>query len=463
MSGIRCSRRSAQTPATLGLVTFHTPRAIGGSACQTLARFTTGEAALLDCAEGEGRGAGARVRSRQSLERFSAARDVRAVRARGVALSGERPRPCRSTIWSPTRRPACRARRGLRRSPTRRAGQPARVRIAVNVDPARAIRRGCRRTNFSGGDAAEGRRRFESAARPAAGRRQHLWRYVLAAMALLLAAEGRARRRGRREASMQESTVIRRADRRASGRAGARWSRCRRGDARRPDGRRRRRRSRCWRRGGPTGAPVALMALGGGCRAAGRRRADLVPGAAAPRAVRQPGGALHRGARAVARRRLVTAVDVVAGAGCRRRWPHMMLADAVAAVVGGRRRRHRAARVAAPRRLPGRGRGAWRSCVVLFVVARPGAPGGRRRVAGAVSRSRHPRRDAGQRPGEGRHAAGDRGAPGRQPRAGDRAGAARRRRSLAGQRDDERRGGRVPPGARRRSPPRSSTAWSPAR
>jgi hypothetical protein len=45
------SRRSA----TLGLVTFRRVAAIAGAGCQTLARFTTGDAALLECAVGEGR------------------------------------------------------------------------------------------------------------------------------------------------------------------------------------------------------------------------------------------------------------------------------------------------------------------------------------------------------------------------------------------------------------------------
>src|SRR5262249_32311618 len=45
----------AGTGATLGLVTFRNTSRIDGMNCQTLARFTTGEAALLDCVAGEGR------------------------------------------------------------------------------------------------------------------------------------------------------------------------------------------------------------------------------------------------------------------------------------------------------------------------------------------------------------------------------------------------------------------------
>jgi hypothetical protein len=41
--------------ATLGLVTFRRVAAIAGDGCQALARFTTGDAALVECAVGEGR------------------------------------------------------------------------------------------------------------------------------------------------------------------------------------------------------------------------------------------------------------------------------------------------------------------------------------------------------------------------------------------------------------------------
>jgi hypothetical protein len=41
--------------ATLGLVRFHTVPHIEGAGCQAIARFTTGETALLDCSAGDGR------------------------------------------------------------------------------------------------------------------------------------------------------------------------------------------------------------------------------------------------------------------------------------------------------------------------------------------------------------------------------------------------------------------------
>jgi hypothetical protein len=40
--------------ASLGLVTFRTAARIGGSACQTLAKFTSGDAAVIDCTAGDG-------------------------------------------------------------------------------------------------------------------------------------------------------------------------------------------------------------------------------------------------------------------------------------------------------------------------------------------------------------------------------------------------------------------------
>ena len=74
--------------ATLGLVKFQASRRrVRRRGCQTLARFTTGETGAGRVRVGERTGDRARLRSRQPLERFSAARDVRAVPARGRAVS----------------------------------------------------------------------------------------------------------------------------------------------------------------------------------------------------------------------------------------------------------------------------------------------------------------------------------------------------------------------------------------
>src|SRR5262249_58353162 len=40
--------------ASLGLVSFRSAARIGGSTCQTLAKFTSGSAAVVDCSSGDG-------------------------------------------------------------------------------------------------------------------------------------------------------------------------------------------------------------------------------------------------------------------------------------------------------------------------------------------------------------------------------------------------------------------------
>ena len=142
---------------------------------------------------GRGPGARARVRSRQPLERFSAARDVRAVPARGRALSGER---ARARVGLSRRRRA--GRRDARRRASSTLADAARGAGAARRD------RGQRRSARIGSGAAVGRTSFQSAvtrlkdaggveARVEARQqedRQHLWQYALALMAVLLAAEG---------------------------------------------------------------------------------------------------------------------------------------------------------------------------------------------------------------------------------------------------------------------------------
>ena len=183
-----------------------------------------------------------------------------------------------------------------------------------------------------------------------------------------------------------------------------------------------------------------------GCGAAGRRRAGLVPGAAAAGAGRQPGRALHRGARAVARRSPGDA-----------RWTSSQAENAAGAAPSrcsptrrGARRRStstrscRASRCAAPgsRRRPRR----WRSALVLFASRGPA-----RQAVDAASLTLFPERvDAEVTPGnaqdQGRHAADHSSAAGRQPRAGHRAGADCRWRSAGASRE-------MTSATRRRVPP----------
>ena len=58
----------AGAAATLGLVTFRAAARISGAGCETLARFTTGDSAVLECPVGERAGARDGLGSRQPLE-----------------------------------------------------------------------------------------------------------------------------------------------------------------------------------------------------------------------------------------------------------------------------------------------------------------------------------------------------------------------------------------------------------
>ena len=181
----------AGNPASLGLVTFHNAARIGGAACQTLARFTTGDTALIECPAGEGR---ALVIASDLDNRWNdfplhatfvpfvleAVRYLASARAHAVDyLIGDAPA-------------------GVKRAPgivtlndVARAGGEART-IAVNVDPREAdparlsveeFQSAVTRLKDAGGIETRGEARQQED-------QQHLWQYALAAMAVLLAAEG---------------------------------------------------------------------------------------------------------------------------------------------------------------------------------------------------------------------------------------------------------------------------------
>jgi len=182
----------ASNTATLGLVTFQSVARVGGSACQTLARFTTGEAALVECPAGDGRAlvfasdlenrwndfplhatfvpflheivgylASARA---HAAEYLVADAPAGAPRKPGVALLTDASRP----------------------------GAPPRA-VAINVDPREADPA---RLSVEDFQSAVTRLKDVSEARLATVEarqqedRQHLWQYALAMMALLLAVEG---------------------------------------------------------------------------------------------------------------------------------------------------------------------------------------------------------------------------------------------------------------------------------
>jgi hypothetical protein len=180
----------AGNPASLGLVTFQNAARIGGGACQTLARFTTGDTALIECPAGEGR---ALIMASDLNNRWNdfplhatfvpfvheVVRYLASARARSVDyLIGDAPA-------------------GVRRAPgivalTGAAAAGGTRTIAVNVDPREGdparlsvdeFESAVTRLKAAGGLETRGEAREQED-------RQHLWRYALAAMALLLAAEG---------------------------------------------------------------------------------------------------------------------------------------------------------------------------------------------------------------------------------------------------------------------------------
>jgi hypothetical protein len=179
------------TAATLGLVTFQTVTRISGAGCQTLARFTTGEAAMIECPAGDGR---ALVFASDVDNRWNdfprRATFVPFLHEAVRYLSSARPRQSDYLVGE--------APAGVPRQPgvttvpdTARPGAPAR-RVAINVDPREAdaaritvdeFQSAVTRLKPSGG--AEGRveaRQEED--------RQHLWQYVLAMVVVALGIEG---------------------------------------------------------------------------------------------------------------------------------------------------------------------------------------------------------------------------------------------------------------------------------
>ncbi|HEV3140945.1 MAG TPA: BatA domain-containing protein [Vicinamibacterales bacterium] len=183
-------RPFASNAATLGLVTFQNVARVGGDGCQTLARFTSGEVAFVDCAAGDGR---ALVIASDLDNRWN---DF-PLHATFVPFLHEAVRYLASGAVRATEYVVADAPAGVRRSPgiatlpDNRAGA-APLRIAVNVDvresdPARLsaddFQSAVTRLKDIGATEAKTEAREQED-------RQHLWRYALALMVLLLAVEG---------------------------------------------------------------------------------------------------------------------------------------------------------------------------------------------------------------------------------------------------------------------------------
>ena len=184
-------RAFAGNPASLGLVAFQSATRIGGAACQTLARFTTGDTALIECPAGEGRALviasdldnrGNDFPLHATFVPFlhEVVRYLASARAREVDyLIGDAPAGVKRTPGIATLNDAA------------RAGGATRT-IAVNVDPRETnparlsveeFQSAVTRLKDAGGAETRGESRQQED-------QQHLWRYALAAMAVLLAAEG---------------------------------------------------------------------------------------------------------------------------------------------------------------------------------------------------------------------------------------------------------------------------------
>jgi hypothetical protein len=187
----------AGNATTLGLVKFTQAARIGGSGCQALARFTTGDTALVECPAGEGR---ALVIAADLDNKWSdfplhatfvpfvheAARYLASARAHASeyliadAPPGVERVPGVATI-------ADAQRSGATRSSTARSG-----RIAVNVD---ARESESTRMSVDEFQSAVTRLKEDAGSEARADARQqedhqHLWQYAMAVMLVLLAAEG---------------------------------------------------------------------------------------------------------------------------------------------------------------------------------------------------------------------------------------------------------------------------------
>jgi hypothetical protein len=181
----------AANPGPLGLVTFQTVARIGGSSCQTLARFTTGEAALIECPAGEGR---ALVFASDLENRWSDfplhATFVPFLHEVVSYLASARAHASEYIVGD--------APAGAPRTPgvaeLKDTAHPGAVprRIAVNVDPAEGDPARISADEFQSAvtrlkDVAGAEARVEASQQED---RQHLWQYALALMALLLVGEG---------------------------------------------------------------------------------------------------------------------------------------------------------------------------------------------------------------------------------------------------------------------------------
>jgi hypothetical protein len=174
--------------ASLGLATFDRIADIRAASCQALARFTTGEPALLDCAPGEGRLlvlASDLDKQWNDFPRFATFVPFLHEAVRYLAGAGVH----QSEYIIGRLPPGVPPKPGL--TPTARPGGGSLRRMAVNVDPsesdpARLTPEEFQATVTRIKDAATVQGRVDDSRQE---ERQHLWQYVLGAMLALMVAE----------------------------------------------------------------------------------------------------------------------------------------------------------------------------------------------------------------------------------------------------------------------------------
>ncbi|HZT75205.1 MAG TPA: BatA domain-containing protein [Vicinamibacterales bacterium] len=180
----------ASNAAALGLVRFRQAARVEGRACQTIARFTTGDAAMLDCAAGDGR---ALVLASDLNDRWN---DF-PLHATFVPFVQEAVRYAGSAREQASEYSVADAPKGVARRPgvvaiaDARAGAVPRA-VAINVDPresdparlsADEFQSAITRMKDAGSSEVRGEARQQED-------RQHLWQYAIALMAIALVAEG---------------------------------------------------------------------------------------------------------------------------------------------------------------------------------------------------------------------------------------------------------------------------------
>jgi hypothetical protein len=181
-------QRFGANAATLGLVQFQRVSRVGGDGCQTLARFTSGESALIECGAGNGRALVVASDLNNSWNDFplhatfvpfvhEALQYVASARPRaaeyliGDVPAGVPPTPGIATVLDPSGR---------------------QVPVAVNVDPRESDPSRMSVDDFQAvvtrlKDAGATEARIEARQQE---EQQHLWQYAIVAMLMLLGVEG---------------------------------------------------------------------------------------------------------------------------------------------------------------------------------------------------------------------------------------------------------------------------------